>query len=342
MKIIKSFCVIATIGLISSCSKSTASDQLSKAEGTNARNAAQASGKVVFGYVPSWGNVQQIMDNTDLNILTHINIAFFSPNNSGQMMANGQPVCSDANSTEINYIVTKAHQNGLKVLASLAGGKVPNCSGNMVTLLQPGNRANLIAKIVAFANHYNLDGIDVDIEGANLTAIKNAGNYVPFIQELRAALNPLGKLVTAASAPYTSGMIPPAAFAHLDFVHIMSYDNNWEGSGNHSTYADALVHIKRFLDNGCPASKLTLGLPFYGYQGNVGTGTYTAFKDIVAAHPAASHVDTYAGYKYNGVTAIEAKTRYAKQHIAGVMIWEISQDATGQASLLQAIGREID
>ena len=299
-------------------------------------------GKVVVGYVPSWGNVQSIMDNTDLTILTHINIAFFSPNSSGVMISGGQPVCSDATTSEINYIVTKSHQNGVKVLASLAGGVVPNCSGNMATLLQPANRANLISNLVAFANYYNLDGIDIDIEGSTLTTIKNAGNYVPFVQELRAALNPLGKLVTAASAGYTSGMIPSQSFQYLDFVHIMSYDNNWGEAGNHSTYADALVHIKRFLDQGCAASKLTLGLPFYGYLGNVGTGTYTFFKTIVSLYPAAAYVDTYAGYKYNGITAIEAKTRYASLHIAGVMIWELSQDAPDTLSLLQAVGREIN
>jgi len=90
-QIIKSFCVVAIIGFGSSCSESALSEQSSSPEGLKAQSLTQAvSDKVVVGYIPSWGNVQQIMDNTDLNILTHINIAFFSPNSSGQMMANGQ------------------------------------------------------------------------------------------------------------------------------------------------------------------------------------------------------------------------------------------------------------
>lgn len=345
MKTLKTLCYLAGAFLLMSCSKQVSDPGHADASKNKPEQAAiqsLANGKVVVGYVPSWKNVQSIIDNTDLNILTHLNIAFFSPNASGNMMANGQPVCSDATTSEINYVVNAAHQKGVKVCASIAGGSTPNCSGNLVTLLQSGNRANFISKLVAFANYYNLDGIDVDIEGNTLITVKNAGTYTPFIQELRAALNPLGKLVTAASAGYTSGMIPASSFAYFDYVHIMSYDNNWGGTGNHSTYDDALVHIKRFLDQGCPAGKLTLGVPFYGYQGAVQEVNSASFKAIVAQYPAAAYVDTYAGYKYNGITAIEAKTRYAKTHIAGVMIWELEQDAPGEFSLLKAIGRAIN
>lgn len=339
------FCLLTGATFLFSCSKRDDSSDLKKTTG-NKPDAVQKLASVsltglVVGYVPGWGNVQTIIDNTDLSILTHINITFFSPNSSGAMISGGQPVCSDASTAEITYIVNKAHQNGVKVLASLQGGVVPSCSGNMATLLQPANMPNLVNNLKAFANYYNLDGIDVDIEGSLLTTIKNAGNYTPFIQALRTVLNPIGKLVTAASAGYTSAMVPSSSFQYFDYVHIMSYDNNWGGSGNHSTYADALTHIQNFLNQGCPANKLTLGLPFYGYSGNVGTNG-TAFKTIVSQCPAAAYVDSYAGYQYNGITTIEKKTSYAAQHIGGVMIWELSQDAPGTLSLLKAVGRKIN
>jgi chitinase len=339
-------CFLTAVTFMFSCSKRDDSidskNTIGSKPGASRQLTTVSSTKVVVGYVPAWGNVQTIMDNTDLTILTHINIAFFSPNSSGAMISGGQPVCSDASTAEITYIVSKAHQNGVKVLASLQGGVVPSCSGNLATLLQPANVANFVNNLKAFANYYNLDGIDVDIEGSSLTTIKNAGNYTPFIQALRTALNPIGKLVTAASAGYTSAMVPSSSFQYFDYVHIMSYDNNWGGAGNHSTYADALTHIQNFLNQGCPAEKLTLGLPFYGYSGNVGTGTYTAFKTIVSQYPAAAYVDSYAGYQYNGITTIEKKTSYAAEHIGGVMIWELSQDAPGTLSLLQAVGRKIN
>ncbi len=120
----------------------------------------------------------------------------------------------------------------------------------------------------------------------------------------------------------------------------MSYDNGWGTTGHHSTYAHAVGHIQTWLGLGCPAEKTGVGGSFYGYTNTVGTGG-TSYKDIVGQYPAAAYVDEYAGYKYNGIPTIEAKTEYAAQHIAGVMIWELSQDTSDSLSLLQAIGRKI-
>ena len=336
------FCLFTALTLMFSCSKKdNTADPVNSKSDASRQLASVSSTKIVVGYVPTWGNVQSIIDNTDLSILTHINISFFSPNSSGVMISGGQPVCSDASTAEINYIVSKAHQHGVKVLASLQGGVVPSCSGNLATLLQPANVGSFVNNLKAFANYYNLDGIDVDIENDLLTTVKNAGNYTPFIHALKTALSSSGKLVTAASAGYTSAMVPSSSFQYFDFINIMSYDNNWGGPGNHSTYADALTHVQNFLNQGCPAKKLTLGLPFYGYLGNVGTNG-TSFKTIVSQYPAAAYVDSYAGYQYNGITTIEKKTSYAAQNIGGVMIWELSQDAPGTLSLLQAVGRKIN
>ena len=346
MKKLMNLCAILVLFTLGSCSKNEEAFQSEEALSKTLKSSVQsgantlASGKIVVGYVPSWKNVQSVIDNSNLNILTHLNIAFFSPNSSGQMMVNGNPTFSDANNTEINYVVSQGHQYGIKVLASFSGGKIPTGSGNLVTLLQSPNRSVLVNNIVSFLNFYNLDGIDVDIEGQTLVTVRDAGTYTLFIQELKTALQPLGKLVTCATLPYTSGMIPADSFPYFNYIHIMSYDNNWGQPGNHSSYSDALVHIKKFLDLNCPASKLTLGVPFYGYQGNVGTDS-KAFKDIVALDTLAAYQDTYLGIKYNGIPSIKAKTRYAEQHIAGVMIWDLEKDAVGKFSLLKAIGEEL-
>ena len=42
---------------------------------------------------------------------------------------------------------------------------------------------------------------------------------------------------------------------------------------------------------------------------------------------------------YNGVATIAEKTRYAREHLGGIMVWELTQDAADrEESLLQAIG----
>lgn len=44
---------------------------------------------------------------------------------------------------------------------------------------------------------------------------------------------------------------------------------------------------------------------------------------------------------YNGCATIAQKTSYALQTLGGVMIWEVTQDAAGEHSLLTAIGQTI-
>ncbi|UCJ05099.1 hypothetical protein KTO58_15490 [Chitinophaga pendula] len=299
-------------------------------------------GKVVVGYVPGWVNVQSVTDAIDFNIVTHINLAFFASSTSGAVMSNGQPLYSDFNAAEINYVVSKAHAKGRKVLASLGGGSPDPNAGNMAVQFRAANRTNFINNLAAFVTYFNLDGIDIDVEGNTLSTIKNEQNYAPFIAALRNKINPMGKLVTAATAGYDDGMIPSSSYAYLDLINIMSYDNGWGGTGNHATYDAAIAHIQKFLQSGAPASKLVLGVPFYGYKPTVGAGAIS-FKNLLSQYGSAvAYVDTYDGYKYNGITAIEAKTKYAAQYIKGVMIWELSQDLQGTYSLLQAIGRNIN
>lgn len=329
---------------MSSCSKQSAQPQPEAIAGTKTETVgtlATPADKVVIGYVPGWANVQSVTDGIDFDIVTHINLAFFAANASGTIMSNGQPLYSDFNATEINYVVAKAHAKGRKVLASLGGGNPDPGAADMTVLFRAGTRTTFINNLAAFVTYFNLDGIDVDVEGSQLTAIKNEGTYTPFVSELRAKINPQGKLVTAATAAWNGGEIPTSSFSYLDFINIMSYDNGWGGTDNHSTYDAAVAHIEKFLKLNAPASKLVLGVPFYGYKPTVGTGEIS-FKQLLATYGSAvAYVDYYDGYKYNGITAIEAKTKFAAQYIKGVMIWELSQDATGTYSLLQAVGRKI-
>lgn len=311
---------------------------------------ALAQTKVV-GYIPSYKGLRAVADRTDLAKLTHINLAFANPAPGGNFLNGGNPACMEAaTGADISYVVQKAHAAGAKVLVSLAGGVIPACSGNWQTLLQPASRSTVVNSLVQFVNTYGLDGVDVDIEGALLTAIDNAGNYTPFIQALRAALP--GKLVTAATATYEGGMVPVSSLPHFDFVTLMAYDAVGPGWGTvgteHSTYSMAQSHIATWQARGLPKSKLVLGLPFYGYGFNGYAASYS-FSDIVNQFGTAAAQSDLIGtacascayITYNGIPTIKAKTRLALQQGAGVMIWELSQDPAGANSLLSAVRAEI-
>lgn len=327
--------LLLTVLLVNGCG----SGHTNESTGVDKKNKEVA--KVVIGYIPTWKDMRKTIDDTDLNILTHINLSFLNPDASGAFLLNGEPICSDGASADIKYVVKKAHDNGVKVLVSLGGGTIPQCAGNWKVLLQESNRSTVVSNLKGLVDFYNLDGIDVDIEGSLLNDISEAGDYTPFIQELKAVLHPLGKLVTCATASYVGGRIPISSIPFFDYINIMAYDNNWKSTENHATFEHAVRDMQLWLDLGCPADKLVLGVPFYGYSGMVGSGG-VSYKSIVEQDVNAARMDAYKDYKYNGIPTMRAKMEYAIKHGAGIMIWEISQDASGSLSLLQAIGKELN
>jgi chitinase len=126
-----------------------------------------------------------------------------------------------------------------------------------------------VANIAALVTGSAYDGVDIDWE-------KNVDDtrYVRLFALLRAALP--GKLITADMN--NGGAQVSAASASLSFVdrfHIMCYDMDTPGNG-FSWYNAALSQggnpavmtcdwrVRPFLDAGVPASRIGIGLPFYG------------------------------------------------------------------------------
>ncbi len=315
---------------------------------------ALADAKVI-GYMPTFSNLTATIDATDLTKLSHINIAFLNPDSNGALINNDTMLCMEGSATlanDLRYVVNKAHLAGVKVLVSIAGGVIPTCSGNWTTLLQSSNRENLVNNLIKYIDDFNMDGIDIDIEGELLTKIDNANNYTPFVESLSSKLKAREKLLSCATASYVGGMIPVSSIQYFDYVNIMSYDAigpSWGTPGvEHSTYNQAVADVDLWKKRGLSQDKLVLGVPFYGY----GFGTYAqnyTFKQIITQFGAdATNKDLIgtacAGCNYityNGAVTIKAKTRLALQNGAGVMIWELSQDAAATDSLLNAIDQEI-
>lgn len=313
----------------------------------------------VIGYIASFTDMKATIDKTDLSKLTHINLSFTNPDAQGKLIDNGVMTCmpgmqgSNVSVADVRYVIDKAQAAGVKVLASVAGGVIPACSGNWEILLQPANRQSVVDNLIGSMEELGLDGIDVDIEGALLTNIDNAGNYTPFIQALSAQLIARQKLLTCATASYVGGMIPVSSIPYFDFVNIMAYDAigpSWGPAGaQHSPYSMAVEHVNLWKNRGLTKEKLVLGVPFYGY----GFGTYKSdytYASILAEFGADAATKDLIGnacagcnyITYNGAATIKAKTQLGLEQGSGIMIWELSQDAAGANSLLKVIADEIN
>jgi GH18 family chitinase len=269
-----------------------------------------------------------------LNKITHLNIAFINPDSSGYFR----------DDLAIDSLIKKAHGKNVKVLASIAGG---GSHAYYFALLQDNKRKIFIENLVAMVNRYQLDGIDVDLEGDDID-----DNYEKFVVELAASLHASNKIVTAAIATTYKNKLPDRALKQFDFVNVMSYDRTgpWrpQDPGDPSPFAMAVEDLDYWHNvRGIPKNKLVLGLPFYGYGfGKIDSPVVSMnYKQIVARYPDelsdTMHFSDSVVMYYNSIATIKRKTRLALQKGGGVMIWQLLGDADGNRSLLSAIDNVI-
>lgn len=295
--------------------------------------APAASKKPVVGYIPTYRNFPGIINTVDLSVLTHVDIAFVNPDWNGNIsMPNGTAT-----------VVNTAHASNVKVLASICGG---GGDGNTYrNILSSDNLTNtFVANLVQMTLNNNLDGIDVDIEGDVLNGTYvTAAQYERFILRLRTALHAQGKLMTSALAGWFINNVTNTAAQAFDYIGLMSYDayGGWTGPGQHSPYSMAVNDFNAFVNKGVDPNKLLVGLPFYGYGWGSNQRAWT-FNEIVNAFPGSENNDQVGSganvIYYNGIPTIKQKCEFAQANAGGVMIWELTQDATGNNSLLKAVG----
>jgi chitinase len=265
--------------------------------------------------------------------LTHVNLSFLNPEADGTFSRDFSALAP---------FVTAAHRRGVKVLASIGGG---SAHPYYHALLKDDQRGLFIGRLVGTALQYELDGIDVDLEGSDID-----GNYETFVVDLGTALRARGKLMTSAIAIFYKDALSDRALAQYDFVNIMAYDHTgpWrpEKPGPHSTYEHAATALEYFgVTRKIPREKMVLGVPFYGYGYGpelTSPAVTMTFGEITSAFAGSELVDQWPlpGGKtiyYNGIPTIKLKTALAREKASGIMIWQILGDAAGEKSLLAAI-----
>lgn len=297
-----------------------------------------------------------------------------------------------------NQLLELKKQNPqLKVLISVGGW---TWSGNFSNAAKDEASRQRFAKscIDLYLKQYAgvFDGIDIDWEYPVIGGLTNGSpddtaNFTLLLNELRLQMDALGEtngehyLLTIA-APVGPGSIRnldlPGIAAAVDWINLMTYDfhGTWDSTTNFNAPlfrtaddpADASLNadatVQRYLAEGVPASKLVMGVPFYGrgWTGvaDVDHGLYqSAASAAPGTHEAGSfeyndirdrYLPTWQYYwnqeanvpwlydsasqtfiSFDDSRSLEAKAGYVKdQGLAGVMIWEITQ---GDKNLIDGI-----
>jgi len=290
----------------------------------------EMEGRVVLGYVPSWiQNFDGLSDSLDFDTMTHVALAFTNP-----LTKDGPIQFGERSDAEIKNLVDRAHENGVKVLASIGGAAE---SDLILELIAEETVDGYVDDLDAYLEKHNLDGVDVDIEGHHVEPT----TYGPFVQKLAARIRPQGKIVSAALASFFQDDVRDEALFCFDFINEMAYDaaGGWSGPGEHSARAYARTRAAYWsATRSYPNERIVIGVPFYGYCWGAGCyrdGGQVSFRYIQENYPDQIDGDWIRDEEndreinFNGPSTIEYKADFSSNY-GGVMIWDMSQDGAEQ------------
>lgn len=191
----------------------------------------------------------------------------------------------------------------------------------------PHLRKAFIQSITQLVKDRQLQGIDLDWEHPQTTDEQIA--YGTLLQELRDKLAPQQTVITVTIAAWQQ--LPKSAIDAVDYVQLMAYDHDQE----HSTPDKAQAEVESLINRGIPHQKIVLGLPFYGRH--IRTREAFTYQQIQRKYASLPSVDLVDDIYFNGPHTIREKVKFTlNRQLAGIMIWELGQDTSGQNSLLNA------
>ena len=245
--------------------------------------------KVVYGWHPYW--VGSVYQNYDWSLLSHF--SFF---------------CYEVDPTDGEPITTHGWSTSSAVNAALASGNtkvtltVALFSNHATFFSSTASQQTLISNLISLVQSRGAHGVNIDFEGLpSAYKIDFAYFMVNLANQMHAAI-PGSEVSTVLYAVDWNNVFDFTLMEPVvDHYIIMGYAYYYQGSSNTGP-CDPLYHygtsynyslsrsITYYLDKGCPADKLIMGLPYYGYQwpttslnvpsSTTGSGTAKTYRQI--------------------------------------------------------------
>lgn len=286
----------------------------------------------LIGYIPGYSS----SENVDYANLTHAIYSFLVPQNNGTIAS-----YPDWELQNFNTYLEKTTADSIVRGIALGGAGV---SFNHLAS-HPEALSVFADTLVEFCQFYDFKLVDVDWEGLGSTEERD--NFSTLIDTLVPRLKGKGieLSITLTFGNFWGQYFANEALQKADWLQIMVYDQTgtWGASpfGNHASLDHFVAAEEYWVSRGFTKDKLVMGIPFYGRQFTSSTGGVApgvAYRDIVAQFPMlADSVNQTPNEDYtffNGPDLVVQKTKYViDSSFAGVMIWDMNQDATGYKSL---------
>lgn len=319
---------------------------------------------MVYGWHPYWAAATAYL-NYDYDVLTHI--AYFS-----YEVDTATGGYSTLRGWDTTPLISYAHQQGVRVMLTVTNF---GSERNTKLLTDTVKQWTLINTLVGQLKARNGDGVNFDFE---VVPAAMKANMVSFckraVKGIKAEL-PLAEISLATPAVNWSDGWDLGALAEVcDYLIMMGYNYYWSSSttagpvaplaGENHNISGSIQ--EDYLDAGVPASKLLLGMPWYGYDWPVSSNTrkaattapgtsktYVTTLPMVASYGKTFDSETsvpWMSYQsgtqwrqmwFEDSLSLLLKTNFAKKKsLAGVGIWALSYEA-GRSELWNGISAVI-
>lgn len=327
---------------------------------------------LVIGYFPSWNYSELPAESIKFDLVTHIMHAFIWPRADGSLSIDNNILNTD--------LIPRAHDEEVKVLISV-GGAGHNAYFDEVTA-DSESCGQFVQNLINFCKTYDYDGIDIDWEPINSSQVRDQLNLLmSALRDSITSQNKNLLLTMAVPATNWFGQWCDfdRLKNYVDWFNVMTYDFFWSTAAcaNHNSplyspiqsqydYGSVnsgfnYIHVTR----GVPKEQIVLGIPFYAHACHatglfalntgyirwysysettslIGKG-WSYHWDEICKVPYLLNDDQTKFLTFDDTASVRLKCEYAKNtNVAGILIWEISQDVIGDTQpLLETIGKSM-